>query len=86
MRVCIVLTLVGICCWGSAVAGNGEPGYGAEDLVPSPEKPIGFQADGNGWYPGAAPAVVEWWDGRPGWGKVVDKQIADMKAREREVQ
>jgi outer membrane protein assembly factor BamB len=46
------------------------PRYGAEDFRPTPEQPIGFQADGNGWYPGATPAVVEWWDGTPGWGKV----------------
>jgi hypothetical protein len=49
------------------------PNYGAADFVPTPERPVGFQADGNGWYPGAAPAVVEWWDGTPGWGKVVHR-------------
>ena len=46
------------------------PNYGAADFKPTPQQPIGFQADGNGWYPGATPAVVEWWDGTPGWGKV----------------
>jgi hypothetical protein len=46
------------------------PNYGAADLLPRLEQAIGFQADGNGWYPGATPAVVEWWDGLPGWGKV----------------
>jgi hypothetical protein len=46
------------------------PRYGAVDFVPTSEQAIGFQADGNGWYPGATPAVVEWWDGTPGWGKV----------------
>ena len=50
------------------------PNYGAADFRPTPEQPIGFQADGNGWYPGATPAVVEWWDGTPGWGKVAMRE------------
>jgi hypothetical protein len=49
------------------------PRYGAADFMPTPEQAIGFQADGNGWYPGATPAVVEWWDGTPGWGKVIHR-------------
>jgi hypothetical protein len=52
------------------------PRYGAEDFLPTPQTPIGFQADGNGWYPGATPQVVEWWDGKPGWGKVVNRGSA----------
>jgi hypothetical protein len=51
-----------------------HPRYGAEDFLPTPQTPIGFQADGNGWYPGATPQVVEWWDGKPGWGKVIHRQ------------
>jgi outer membrane protein assembly factor BamB len=50
------------------------PNYGAADFKPTPQQPIGFQADGNGWYPGATPAVVEWWDGTPGWGKVAFRE------------
>jgi outer membrane protein assembly factor BamB len=50
------------------------PNYGAADFRPTPDQPIGFQADGNGWYPGATPAVVEWWDGTPGWGKVAMRE------------
>ncbi len=55
--------------WGAAETPP-VPNYGAADFKPTPQQPIGFQADGNGWYPGATPAVVEWWDGKPGWGKV----------------
>jgi hypothetical protein len=51
-----------------------SPRYGAEGFLPTPQQPIGFQADGNGWYPGATPQVVEWWDGKPGWGKVIHRQ------------
>lgn len=40
------------------------PPYGAADFVPTAETPIGFRADGNGWYPGATPPV-EWWEGPP---------------------
>jgi hypothetical protein len=50
-----------------------QPRYGAADFKPTPQQPVGFQADGNGWYPGATPQVVEWWDGRPGWGKIVTR-------------
>jgi hypothetical protein len=63
-----------------AAAQAAEPPYGAENFVPTPQSPIGFQADGNGWYPGATPAVVEWWDGKPGWGKVVSRQGADNQS------
>lgn len=47
--------------------------YGDPNFVPTPTKPIGFCADGNSSYPGAIPTVVEWWDGKPGWGKVVTR-------------
>ena len=47
-----------------------HPRYGAEDFLPTPQTPIGFQADGSGWYPGAKLEVLEWWDGKPGWAKV----------------
>ena len=40
------------------------PPYGAADFEPMPEAPVGFRADVNGWYPGAAPPA-EWWDGTP---------------------
>jgi outer membrane protein assembly factor BamB len=70
--------LAPLCCGlllalaGSLCAAE-QPRYGAADFKPTPQQPIGFQADGNGWYPGATPAVVEWWDGKPGWGKVVTR-------------
>ncbi len=48
----------------SPEASLGVPPYGAETFIPSPEAPIGFRADGNGWYPGATPPV-EWWEGPP---------------------
>ena len=47
--------------------------YGDPNFVPTPTKPIGFCADGNSSYPGAIPTVVEWWDGKPGRGKVVTR-------------
>lgn len=40
------------------------PAYGAADFVPSPAHPVGFCADGNGWYEGAEPPA-EWWTARP---------------------
>jgi len=40
------------------------PPYGAADFLPTAQTPIGFRADGNGWYPGATPPV-EWWEGPP---------------------
>ena len=43
--------------------------YGHPDFVPTPERPIGFQGDGNGHFPGAT-MVSEFWDGRPIWGEV----------------
>jgi hypothetical protein len=61
------LTLVS-CCLLLALAGvlhaAEHPNYGAEDFLPTPQTPIGFQADGNGWYPGATPPT-EWWEGTP---------------------
>jgi outer membrane protein assembly factor BamB len=64
---CLLLALAG------SLYSAEPPRYGAEDFLPTPQTPIGFQADGNGWYPGATPQVVEWWDGKPGWGKVVSR-------------
>ena len=46
---------------------------GAANFVPTPEQPVGFCGDGNAWFPGAVPGVVEGWDGMPGWGKVVHR-------------
>jgi hypothetical protein len=71
LSACALLTGVAFMAPRAAAAvGPTIPRFGAADFVPTPETPIGFQADGNGWYPGATPAVVEWWDGTPGWGKV----------------
>jgi hypothetical protein len=38
--------------------------YGHPDFVPTPERPIGYQGDGNGHFPGAT-LVSEFWEGRP---------------------
>lgn len=43
-------------------ANSKPPPYGHKDFYPSPERPIGFRADGNGHYPGATP-VTQWGDG-----------------------
>jgi hypothetical protein len=40
------------------------PRYGAEGFVPTPEQPLGWRADGNGYYPGATPPT-EWREGAP---------------------
>lgn len=51
---------------GAVIAGESTPvpPYGAADFQPTAQTPIGFRADGNGWYPGATPPV-EWWEGPP---------------------
>jgi len=54
--------------------------YGHQDFVPTPERPIGFQGDGNGHFPGAT-LVSEFWDGRPEWGEV---EYRPMKGNEKE--
>lgn len=43
--------------------------YGHKNFVPTPERPIGFQGDGNGHFPGAT-LVSEFWEGRPTMGEV----------------
>ena len=48
----------------AADSSNPVPPYGTADFVPTAQTPIGFRADGNGWYPGATPPV-EWWEGPP---------------------
>lgn len=58
-----------ICCLSllaclAPVGASEVPRYGAADFVPTPETPIGFRADGNGWYPGATPPA-QWWEGTP---------------------
>jgi len=55
------------CVLAAAQAAAGAtpvPPYGAADFVPTPDTPIGFRADVNGWYPLADPPV-EWWEGTP---------------------
>jgi hypothetical protein len=68
---------------GTHGATTTAPRYGAADFVPTPQQPIGFQADGSGWYPGAKLEVLEWWDGKPGWAKV--GSIGDAKPADRPV-
>jgi len=58
----LILTgLFGVVCAGES---SPVPPYGAADFMPTAQTPIGFRADGNGWYPGANPPI-EWWDGTP---------------------
>ena len=59
----ILTGLLGAVC---AVESTPVPPYGAADFVPTAQTPIGYRADGNGWYPGANPPI-EWWDGTPEW-------------------
>ena len=35
---------------------------GHKDFYPSPQHPVGFRGDGNGYFPGATP-VTEWSEG-----------------------
>jgi outer membrane protein assembly factor BamB len=42
----------------------GEVPYGHRDFVPTPERPVGFRADGSGAWPGATP--VSSWDSATG--------------------
>ena len=68
-------------------ASASEAPFGSPDFQPSPERPMGFAADGGGWYPGATP-VVEFWEGTPckttirtyskQKRKTVDKQVWDI--------
>jgi outer membrane protein assembly factor BamB len=75
----------------SALALAADPPYGHRDFYPSPERPIGFRADGTGNYPGATP-VTEWWEGAvaedpsrvirtPDCGSVHGRKWADRNAR-----
>jgi len=67
MRKNLTLTLLaGLLASGSITAAEPLP-YGHPDFVPTPERPIGFQGDGNGHFPGAT-LVSEFWEGRPMWG------------------
>ena len=55
----LILMILGL---GGADAA--EVPYGSKDFYPSPERPVGFRGDGNGFFPGATP-VTEWWEGTP---------------------
>jgi hypothetical protein len=55
----IMGTLLATCA-----AVKAEAPLGHKDFYPSPERPVGFRGDGNGWFPGATP-VAEWWEGTP---------------------
>ena len=48
----------------SAAAMPAAPAYGSPEFRPTPERPIGFQGDGNGHFPGAS-LVSEFWEGWP---------------------
>jgi outer membrane protein assembly factor BamB len=71
----ITKELIPVCCslllaLAGGLSAAESPRYGAEGFLPTPQTPIGFQADGSGWYPGAKLDVLEWWDGTPGVAKV----------------
>lgn len=69
-----------LCCTVFSSAAGAPPAhvpYGHRDFYPSPERPIGFQADGTGNYPGATP-VTEWWEGAL---KVVEKEVGEGEER-----
>ena len=40
----------------------GDPPLGDKNFYPSPDRPVGFRGDGNGYFPGATP-VSEWREG-----------------------
>jgi outer membrane protein assembly factor BamB len=59
----VILLLAAFGPVGTAWAAEVPP-YGRADFVPTPQTPIGYRANGNGWYPGATPPT-EWWEGTP---------------------
>lgn len=61
-RICSSVPVV-LALLASAWAGGPVP-YGHRDFYPSPERPVGFRGDGNGYFPGATPVTV-WWEGTP---------------------
>jgi hypothetical protein len=38
----------------------GKVGYGHQDFMPTPEKPLGWRADSIGYHPGATPPTEQW--------------------------
>ena len=81
--ICVCSLALCISANGFAAEATSTLRYGAADLVPTAQQPIGFQADGSGWYPGATLEVLEWWDGKPGWAKI--GSISDPKPVDRPV-
>ena len=57
-----VLVLAGLIAGGAFAAEL--PPYGHPDFVPTPDRPLGYRGDGNGWFPGATP-VLEFYEGTP---------------------
>jgi len=66
MKFSLILLLISASLYGPVNAGEklspATPNYGSADFAPSAEHPIGWRANGNGYYPGANPPV-EFWDG-----------------------
>ncbi len=57
--------LVAVAVCGQALAdGPTDVPLGHKDFYPSPDRPVGFRGDGNGWFPGATP-VSTWQEGTP---------------------
>jgi outer membrane protein assembly factor BamB len=60
MKNCLISLLIVLTLAGYAA----EVPLGSKDFYPSPERPVGFRGDGNGYYPGATPVTV-WFEGTP---------------------
>lgn len=58
----------------------GEPEFGSKDFYPSPDRPIGYRGDGNGYFPGAT-VVAEWHEGTP---EKKTRQYTDKRGRHRD--
>jgi hypothetical protein len=57
-----------------AAAEPTEVPLGHKDFYPSPQRPVGFRGDGNGYFPGAEP-VTEWQEGTNGENKTASRNI-----------
>jgi hypothetical protein len=55
--------------------------YGHKDFVPTPERPLGWRADNNGYYPGATPPT-EWREGTVTADLNQEKRVSSWKLGE----
>lgn len=56
-----------------------EAPLGHQDFYPSPERPVGFRGDGNGFFPGADPVTTF----REGTAETIQVTIRDRKGRDK---